>query len=104
MNEARLVGVSWDVIQVIPRGELISGINNYNNAKEEFSLKNVIEYVIPMLKKDHDNINEQIRLIDIQSELQNNAKEREIAIVLFAAELLDTNTVSDKTYERKNNC
>lgn len=106
VNEARLVGISWDVIQVIPRGKLLSGMKkNYNNvkaSKEEFSLKNVNEYVIPMLKKDHDNINEQISLgkIDKQFELQNNAKEREIAIVLFAAELLDTNTVSDKTYER----
>ena len=88
MNEARVAGISWDVIQVIPRG-------NVTASKEEFSLKNVNEYVIPMLNKDHDNINEQISLGKI-----NNAKEREIAIVLFAAELLDTNTVSDETYER----
>lgn len=27
-----------------------------------------------------------------------NIKEREVAIVLFAAELLDSNTVSDETY------
>ena len=87
MNEARVAGISWDVIQVIPRG-------NVTASKEEFSLKNVNEYVIPMLNKDHDNINEQISLGKI-----NNAKEREIAIVLFAAELLDTNT-SDETYER----
>ena len=91
VNEARVAGISWDVIQVIPRG-------NVTASKEEFSLKNVNEYVIPMLKKDHDNINinEQIRL----GKTAYNAKEREIAIVLFAAELLDTSTVSDETYER----
>ena len=30
----------------------------------------------------------------------SRAKEREVAIVLFVAELLDTSVVSDETYER----
>mmetsp|Transcript_1509 Transcript_1509/g.2058 ORF Transcript_1509/g.2058 Transcript_1509/m.2058 type:complete len:253 (-) Transcript_1509:98-856(-) len=86
VGEAMRAGIGLDVINKIPRGSLISqkgskeGIDNV-----EFSLENVKEYMIPLLKKEIDN--------EGKGDLQ-----RDIPIVLFTAELLETNTVSDETY------
>lgn len=102
VGEARRAGVGWDVIQAIPRGTLLSetdwGNKEQNNgakssAEEEFNLEKVKEHVIPMLEKEHDN--DQAKIVASSS---NNGKEREVAIVLFTAELLDRNTVCDETY------
>jgi len=49
---------------------------------DEFSLEAVQEKLLPLLLSDDDNSN------------------RETAIVTFAAELLDTSTVSEETYQR----
>ena len=80
--EANRAGLSWDVIKGIP----------WRN--EGFSLEKVKECVLPVLEKEHDNMK-----IDDSYQTQPS-KEREIAIVLFTAELLDTTTVSDETYEK----
>eukprot|EP00571_Detonula_confervacea_P008310 CAMPEP_0172325590 /NCGR_PEP_ID=MMETSP1058-20130122/54444_1 /TAXON_ID=83371 /ORGANISM="Detonula confervacea, Strain CCMP 353" /LENGTH=217 /DNA_ID=CAMNT_0013042179 /DNA_START=213 /DNA_END=866 /DNA_ORIENTATION=- len=97
VGEARKAGVGWDVIQAIPRGTLLSEVESGKEQMgkaEDFSLEKVEECVIPLLKKEHDE--GQIKLDG--EETCSNAKEREISIVLFTAELLDKNTVSDETY------
>jgi 4-carboxymuconolactone decarboxylase len=78
VGEARRAGVGWDVIRSIPR--------------EGFSLEKVKECVISMLEKENNNGNNPPGLA------HEKTKAREVAIVLFAAELLHTNTVCDKTY------
>eukprot|EP00956_Cyclotella_meneghiniana_P042851 scaffold249334_cov83-Cyclotella_meneghiniana.AAC.3 len=80
--EANKAGLAWDVIKSIP----------WRN--EDFSLDKVKEYVLPVLEKEHDNM----KVDDSNQTLPS--REREIAIVLFTAELLDTTTVSDETYEK----
>ena len=61
VGEARRVGISWDVIQSIPRGRLLSEIDDEVQKnillQEEgaFSLKKVKESVVPMLEKEHEN-------------------------------------------------
>lgn len=86
VGEAMRAGIGLDVINKIPRGALLSqkgskeGIDNV-----EFSVENVKEHMIPLLKKEIDN--------EGKGDLQ-----RDIPIVLFTAELLETNTVSDETY------
>ena len=61
VGEARRVGISWDVIQSIPRGRLLSEIdgdlqkNILLQEEGAFSLKKVKESVVPMLEKEHDN-------------------------------------------------
>jgi hypothetical protein len=52
----------------------------------EFSVANVKKHMIPLLEKE------------ITNEWKGDMK-RDIPIVLFTAELLETNTVSDETYE-----
>ena len=77
VDEARRVGIGWDVIRSIPR--------------KGFSLEKVKECVISMLEKEHWNVN--------PPEMSHEkSKAREVAIVLFASELLHTNTVCDETY------
>jgi len=91
VGEARRAGLGWDVIRSIPRGVLLSESQKKQEGirSEEFSLEKVKKSVIPLLAKEHD---------DTQKK-RNEIKEREVAIVLFAAELLDGNTVSDETYD-----
>lgn len=103
VGEARRAGVGWDVIQAIPRGTLLSetdwgnkeqkGSKKSTSVEEEFNLEKVKKPVIPMLEKEHDN-----GRAKIVASSSNNGKEREVAIVLFTAELLDRNTVCDETY------
>ena len=116
VGEARRVGISWDVIQSIPRGRLLSEVDGEVSQKnillqEEgaFSLKKVKESVVPMLGKEHDNNSnndgqhtskvEENKEKMVNSSINSNAKKREVAIVLFTAELLEKSTVSDETYE-----
>ena len=117
VGEARRVGISWDVIQSIPRGRLLSEIDGEVSQKnillqEEgaFSLKKVKESVVPMLEKEHDNNSNNdgqhtsSKVEEYEEKMENssinsNAKKREVAIVLFTAELLEKSTVSDETYE-----
>ena len=118
VGEARRVGISLDVIQSIPRGRLLSEIDAEVSQKtitslqeeEGFSLKKVKDSVVPKLEKEHDNnnnINNEQHTSNVEEnkdEMANssinssNAKEREVAIVLFTAELLEKSTVSDETY------
>ena len=115
VGEARRVGISWDVIQSIPRGRLLSEIDGdlqKNISLQEegaFSLKKVKESVVPMLEKEHDNnsnndVHHTSKVEENEEKMENssinsNAKKREVAIVLFTAELLEKSTVSDETYE-----
>lgn len=80
--EANRAGVAWDVIKSIPWRE-----------GEDFSLDGVKKYMLPSLEEEHDNMK-----AGVGQHLPSRA--REVAIVLFTAELLDTTTVSDETYER----
>ena len=85
-GEAMRAGVALDVIESIPRGKLqtqTGKLNRINNA--EFSLENVKKHMIPNLEKE----------LERESDMQ-----RDIPIVLFTAELLETNTVSDETYDK----
>jgi 4-carboxymuconolactone decarboxylase len=78
--EANRAGVAWDVIKSIPwRGE------------EEFNIDTVKKYMLPVLEREHDNIKS-----DANQPMPS--REREVAIVLFTAELLDSLAVSDETY------
>lgn len=92
VGEARRAGVDLDVILSIPRGA------------DEFSLENVMKNMIPLLEKEHDDMNagrpdgEDDVTINVCQMHTFDAKEREVAIVLFSAEVLDKNTVSDSTY------
>ena len=79
VGEAHRVGIGWDVIRSIPR--------------KGFSLMKVKECVIPMLEIEHSDGNE-----NFPEMAHEKAKAREVAIVLFASELLQTNTVCDETY------
>ncbi|KAL7484688.1 hypothetical protein ACHAW6_010317 [Cyclotella cf. meneghiniana] len=92
-REANQAGVGWDVIHSIPWKRLSCPDNNEHH---EFSLNNVKDYMVPVLEKEHDSMN--IEANDASH--SSRAKEREVAIVLFVAELLDTSVVSDETYER----
>ena len=100
VTEARRAGVGWDVIQSIPRGVLLSKQGKCeedageDDTTPEFSLAKVKECVIPLLEKEHDDDTLQLKT----DEERNRAKVREIAIVLFTAELLDKNSVSDESY------
>lgn len=110
VGEARRVGLGWEVIRSIPRGIVLSSsktdlpidtTENDNEQKpmseEKFSFERVKESVIPLLIKEHEEM--QITQEEGGALMANvNVKEREVAIVLFVAELLDSNTVSDETY------
>ena len=116
VGEARRVGISWDVILSIPRGRLLSEIDgevshkNLSLQEEEGFLKKVKHSVVPKLEKEHDNnnsINNEQHTSNVEENKDemakssinsSNAKEREVAIVLFTAELLEQSTVSDETY------
>lgn len=92
VGEARNAGLGWDVIRSIPRGALPSEAEagGAGSTREDFSLENVKKALIPMLEREHGD--------GEGSAGRVKAKERELAIVLFTAELLDSNTVSDETY------
>ncbi|KAL3796970.1 hypothetical protein HJC23_000723 [Cyclotella cryptica] len=93
-REANWAGVEWDVIRSIPWKRLSSC--DGSDEGREFGLENVKEFMVPVLEKEHDNM--RVEASDTSQSLPD--KEREVAIVLFAAELLDTSVVSDETYER----
>ena len=95
VTEAIRAGISVDVIESIPRGRLLS---EDTSEEDEFSLENVKEPVIQMLIKEYD---QKPQLLNSKDKIElDKAKEREIAIISFTAELLHTNTVSDETYTR----
>jgi 4-carboxymuconolactone decarboxylase len=80
--EANRAGVAWDVIRSIPwRGD------------EKFSLEAVKRCLLPVLQKEHDNM-------ELSGNYTKTSREREAAIVLFTAELLETSSVTDNTYEK----
>lgn len=80
--EANRAGVAWDVIKSIPwRGD------------EQFSLGAVKKYMLPVLEREHDNMK-------VDANQPSPSREREVAIVLFTAELLDSLAVLDETYNR----
>jgi alkylhydroperoxidase family enzyme len=87
--EALRAGIGIDVIHSIPRGTLLSQEGDKHNEKTdpviEFSLANVKKCLIPQLEKEMSNEGKG----DIQ---------RAIQIVLFTAELVEKNTVTDETY------
>lgn len=86
VGEAMRAGIGLDVINMIPRGALLSQQGSKEGKDTvEFSLENVKKNMIPQLKKEIEN--------ERKGDLQ-----RDIPIVLFTAELLETNTVSDETY------
>jgi hypothetical protein len=97
VDKARRAGVGWDVIRSIPGGTLLPLSEEEEDNKEEddngFSLKRVKECVIPALMREHDKV----MLPEIGTTC-NEARERKVAIMLFASELLDKNTVCNETY------
>ena len=110
VGEARRAGIGWDVIRSIPRGKVLSSSktipmdsgkckeNTKSLSEEKFSFERVKAGVIPMLIEEHDKIKFENQKELVTMTLNENIKEREIAIVLFVAELLDSNTVLDETY------
>lgn len=104
VKEARRAGVGWDVIHSIPRGKLLSGttVGGRPLPKDEveFSLENVKKCMIPMLENEHEECKVQVDETDTTNieEARRRTKEREVSILLFAAELLDRSTVTDETY------
>lgn len=117
VGEARRVGIGWDVIRSIPRGTLLSeqeeegskegggstrSCSESSREEDEFCLERVKECVVPLLEKEHDDDDDNVHPDNGSDELgaycKSEARERELAIVLFAAELLDRSTVSDETY------
>ena len=73
--------------------------NTKSLSEEKFSFERVKERVIPMLIEEHDKIKfENVEEELVMMTVSDNFKEREVAIVQFVAELLDSNTVSDETY------
>ena len=99
VTEASRVGISMDVIESIPRGRLLSEDTSVSAEEDEFSLKNV-ENVIQMLTREYKDQKLQLQNSKDKIEELEKAKEREVAIISFAAELLHTNTVSDETYTK----
>ncbi|EJK72140.1 hypothetical protein THAOC_06357 [Thalassiosira oceanica] len=96
VGEARKAGLSWDVIDSIPRGRLLSEEDatddNDSPTRPEFSVENVRKLLIPKLEHDRD--------ADFENSDVTGSAEREVAIALFTAELLERNTVSDETYDQ----
>jgi len=78
-GEALKAGLSMD---------LISAIHSCSGDNNDFSFETVMKNVIPLLEHKNNS--------------SNNRREK--AIVAFTAELLDTGTVSDKTYESTKVC
>jgi hypothetical protein len=102
VNKARRVGVGWDVIRSIPEGTLLPPLEEEEDNEEEdndgFSLKRVKERMIPALMREHDGV-----MLPEIGMTRYEAREREVAIVLFASELLDKNTVCNKMYDATRN-
>lgn len=88
-GEALRAGIGLDVINKIPRGALLSqeGMSKEGANNVEFSLENVKKHMIPQLEKE------------INTEGKGDLQ-RDIPIVLFTAELLETNTILDESYSR----
>ena len=100
VTEAIRAGINMDVIESIPRGRLLSeDTSSAVSEEDEFSLENVNNNVIPVLLNEYNDQKLQLQNSKDRIEL-DSAKEREIAIILFTAELLHTNTVSDETYTK----
>jgi 4-carboxymuconolactone decarboxylase len=104
VGEARRAGVGWDVIRSIPRGIVVSSFQTVAidagkdaTQLEKFNFERVRKNVIPLLIQEHDDM-QPLSEEGVATMARENAKEREVAIVLFAAELLDSNSVSDETY------
>lgn len=105
VGEARRAGIGWDVIRSIPRGKLLSEVESWGEGgptkinggvgAEEFSLEKVKESVVPMLRKEHSEREEEE---GGSASSEEPSLEREVAIVLFTAELLERSSVSDETY------
>mmetsp|Transcript_9401 Transcript_9401/g.18933 ORF Transcript_9401/g.18933 Transcript_9401/m.18933 type:complete len:253 (-) Transcript_9401:111-869(-) len=89
VGEAMRAGVGLDVIKSIPRGALLSqeGRKDGKDNNAEFSLENVKKHMLPLLEKEN--------AYEGKGDLL-----RDIPIVLFTAELLETNAVSDETYAK----
>jgi hypothetical protein len=98
VDKARRAGLGWDMIRSIPGGALLPPSEEEEDDKEEdndgFSLKRVKERVIPALIWEHDGV----MLPEIGTTC-DEAREREVAIVLFASEFLDTITVCNETHD-----
>lgn len=82
VGEALKAGISMSLIESIPRDE-------------EFSTKAVEDRVVPLLQQSEKSIDDRHTQ---QSESINIDCAREIAIVRFVSELLETSTVSDERY------
>ncbi len=87
--------MGWDVIRSIPRGTLLPPSEEEEDDEEEnddgFRIERVKERVIPALMREHNGV----MLPEIRT-TRDVAREREVAIVLFASEFLDKNTVCEK--------
>ncbi|KAL3775063.1 hypothetical protein ACHAW5_001197 [Stephanodiscus triporus] len=95
-REARAAGVGWETIRSIPRGATTGGGGDASSSGlAKFDLEAVKGRVVPVLRREHD---EGLASEPTNGITRDEAREREVAIVLFASELLDTNTVSDETY------
>jgi hypothetical protein len=85
------------VIRSIPRGVLLPPSEEEDDNEEEdnngFSFKRVKERMIPALIQEHDGV----MLPEIGTTC-NEARERKVAIMLFTKELLNMNTVCNKTH------
>jgi hypothetical protein len=98
VEKARRVRMGWDVIRSIHRGMLLPPSEEEEDNKEEddngFSLKRVKECVIPALMREHNGV----MLPEIGTNC-NKVREHKVAIVLFASELLDKNTMCNEMYD-----
>ncbi len=90
--------MGWDVIRSIPRGALLPPSEEEEDNEEEdddgFSLKRLKERVIPALMREHNGV-----MLPEIGTTRDEAREREVAIVLFTSELLDKYTVCNEMYD-----
>ncbi|KAL9185171.1 hypothetical protein ACHAXT_002948 [Thalassiosira profunda] len=96
VGEAWRAGIGWDVIHSIPRGALLPELEAGGASEENapvFSVREVERALLPALAREHGE-----GQVEATPNGQFSAKEREIAIVRFAAELLERNAVRDETY------
>lgn len=93
-REANWAGVGWDVIRSIPWKRMSCA--DVENGHNEFSLENVKKYMLPVLEREHGNLKSE----EDDTNQSLPSKEREFAIILFTAELIDTSAVLDETYAR----
>ncbi len=98
VDKARRAGVGWDVIWSIPGGMLLPPSEEEEDDKEEddngFSLERMKERMILALMREHDGV-----MLPEIGTTRDKAREHEVAIVLFASELLNKNTVCNETYD-----